>query len=58
MPLERIQKTSGALIAEGIRRCRSGELKIAAGYDGEFGTIKVFSPEERLEVKEQLTLFI
>ena len=57
MPLERIQKATGALIAEGVRRSRTGELKIAAGYDGEFGTIKIFSPQERVGVKEQLTLF-
>jgi uncharacterized protein (TIGR00375 family) len=57
MPLERIQKAAGALVAEGVRRCRTGELKIAAGYDGEFGTINIYSPQERIEVKEQLTLF-
>jgi uncharacterized protein (TIGR00375 family) len=57
LPLERIQKAAGRLIAEGVRRCRAGELKIAAGYDGEFGTIKIYSPGEREEVKEQLTLF-
>jgi len=58
-PLEKIQKIAGPLIAEGIRRVRCGEVNIAAGYDGEFGTIKIFSPEEResLQNKDQLTLF-
>jgi PHP family Zn ribbon phosphoesterase len=59
-PLEAIQKASNALIAEGIRRVRAGEVNIAAGYDGEYGTIKIFTPDERkAEVmnQDQLTLF-
>ncbi|HBR15334.1 MAG TPA: hypothetical protein DD723_07315 [Candidatus Omnitrophica bacterium] len=56
-PLEEIQRTAGSLIAEGIRRVRSGKVEIAAGYDGEFGTIKIFSPKERKTVKEQILLF-
>ena len=56
-PLETIQKVSGSLVAEGIRRVRAGEVKIAAGYDGEYGVIKIFSPKEREIAQEQLTLF-
>ena len=59
-PLEAIQKTSNALIAEGIRRVRAGEVNIAAGYDGEYGTIKIFTPAEREAEtvnQDQLTLF-
>jgi uncharacterized protein (TIGR00375 family) len=56
-PLEMIEKAGGVLIAEGIRRVRSAEVTIAAGYDGEYGTIKIFEPQERGVVKDQLTLF-
>jgi len=56
-PLDEIKKTVGSTITEGIRRARTGEVNIAAGYDGEYGKIKIFSPEERETVKEQLTLF-
>ena len=56
-PLDQIRKTAGPLIAEGIRRARAGEVKIAAGYDGEFGTIQIYTPQERVEQKGQLTLF-
>jgi len=55
--LEDIQRVSDALIAEGIRRVRAGEVNIAAGYDGEYGTVKIFTPEERSYQKDQLTLF-
>ena len=58
-PLERVQKAGGALLAEAIRRMRAGDIHIASGYDGEFGTIKIFSPEEKQSIlaAEQLTLF-
>lgn len=58
-PLGEIQKAGGALLAEGIGRMRKGEIQIAAGYDGEYGTIKIFSAEEKEQIlaKEQLTLF-
>lgn len=55
--IERIAKSAGTLVAEGIRRVREGQLKIAAGYDGEYGTIDIFSDEERNTAKEQLILF-
>ena len=43
-------------IAEGIKRVRAKQLTILPGFDGEYGTIKIFD-EERKEKKEQLTLF-
>ena len=42
-------------IAEGVIRVREGKVNILPGYDGEYGTIKIFGPEEIGE--KQLTLF-
>jgi len=42
-------------LAEGIKRVREGDLQLLAGYDGEYGIIKIFGEEEGK--KEQLTLF-
>ena len=42
-------------IAEGVIRVRSGKVDILAGYDGEYGKIKIFDKEETGE--RQLTLF-
>lgn len=56
-PIDEIKKASGPLIAEGIRRVRHEEVEIAAGYDGEYGTVKIFSPSERGTAQDQLTLF-
>lgn len=56
-PLKEIEKVAGDLIAEGIRRARKGEVKIDAGYDGEYGIIKLFSASERKAKEGQLALF-
>lgn len=52
-PLEDIAKVTGSLIAEGIHRMRKGEVHIASGYDGEYGIIKIFKPEEREKLQRQ-----
>lgn len=57
VPLKDIERIGDTLLAEGIRRIRSGDVKIAAGYDGEFGTIKLFSEEERNEFSAQSFFF-
>lgn len=45
------------LVAEGVRRMRAGEVEIAAGYDGEYGRIQVFSAEDRARLSRQPALF-
>lgn len=57
LPLAEIKKTAGTIVAEGIRRVREGKVEIAAGYDGEYGTIRIFSDEERASPEDQLRLF-
>jgi uncharacterized protein (TIGR00375 family) len=54
--LEQIHQVGGPMLAEAIRRIRAGEVYIAPGYDGEFGTIRIFSEEERREFAAQLAL--
>jgi len=57
-PLEEIARVGGALLAEGIRRVRSGQVTIAGGYDGEYGVIKLFEAGERVSLAApQLGLF-
>src|SRR5476651_878753 len=41
-PIDIIKEAAGDVLAEGINRMRQGKVEIAAGYDGEFGTIKIF----------------
>ncbi len=39
------------LLAEAVRRVRAGEIRLQGGYDGEFGTISIFTGEELREFR-------
>ncbi len=45
IPVEEIAAAGGPLLAEGIRRMRAGEVVAEAGYDGEYGVIRLFRDE-------------
>jgi DNA helicase-2/ATP-dependent DNA helicase PcrA len=57
VPPEEIARAGGVLLAEGIRRMRRGEVVIDAGYDGEYGVIKLFEAHERQVATNQISLF-
>ncbi len=42
LPLEDIAAAGDALLVEGIRRMRAGEVRTRSGYDGEYGVISLF----------------
>ncbi len=41
-PGEELQKIGGHRLREGVERVRSGRIVLLGGYDGEFGTVRVF----------------
>ena len=45
-PLDDLRRAGGSLLSEGIARLRRGEVIRDAGYDGEYGTIRLFEPGE------------
>jgi uncharacterized protein (TIGR00375 family) len=45
--LHDIERAGSARIREAIARVRAGNIHIAPGYDGEYGTIRIFTDEER-----------
>jgi ATP-dependent DNA helicase UvrD/PcrA len=47
VPLDDLRRAGGSRLAEGIGRLRRGEVFRDAGYDGEYGTIRLFQPDER-----------
>lgn len=57
IPLDELQKNS-RLLAEAIRRMRTGKVYRHSGYDGEFGRISMFSPQELLEFRHGRLLAI
>lgn len=57
-PIEEIEKNSSILFARAIERVRQEKVHLDPGYDGKFGVIKIFEPEERKNfTREQLTIF-
>ena len=57
MIVKQIEAVGGDLLARGIRCMREGRVDIAAGYDGEYGTVHLFSDEDRRKKEGQLSLF-
>ncbi|MDR3195765.1 MAG: UvrD-helicase domain-containing protein [Endomicrobium sp.] len=46
MPIDEISKAYSSLLGEAILRLRGGKVIKQAGYDGEYGVIKLFEQEE------------
>jgi DNA helicase II / ATP-dependent DNA helicase PcrA len=46
VPLDDLQRAGGSLLSEAIARLRRAEVIRDAGYDGEYGTIRLFQPGE------------
>ncbi len=58
LPLEEIKSVSGRLIAEGIGRLRKGQVTRIPGFDGEYGSLRLFTQAE-LECPEgQISMFL
>ena len=57
VPLEEIDAAGGAVLAEGIRRMRAGEVRAQGGYDGEYGVIRLFDGEADRSSVVQLGMF-
>jgi len=60
VPVEEIAKISGRKVAEGIEKVRRGDIVVEPGYDGVFGTVKIW-PESKdvakVEEQGQMSLF-
>ncbi|WP_125139931.1 UvrD-helicase domain-containing protein [Clostridium transplantifaecale] len=58
VPQEDIKLAAGTMIAEGISRLRRGSVLRNPGFDGEYGTIRLFEPWELENVDGQISLFL
>jgi len=57
LDIQAIEKYGLPLLGEAVFRMRNKEVVILPGYDGEFGQIKIFNPEERARLSGQKGLF-
>ncbi|MFH1187356.1 MAG: endonuclease Q family protein, partial [bacterium] len=55
---EELEKISSKNIVEAIKRVRERKLIIDPGYDGVYGTVKIFSEQEREKFKPRQASFI
>jgi uncharacterized protein (TIGR00375 family) len=55
--IEKIAAISGERVAEGIKRVREGEIFVDPGYDGVFGTVKIWGNKGKQEKQKQMSLF-
>ncbi len=46
VPLEDVARTAEPLLVEALRRLRDGDVRCEAGFDGEYGVIRLFEPGE------------
>ena len=46
LPLDEIAAQAGERLADGIGRMRAGNVRAEAGYDGEYGVIKLFADQD------------
>jgi DNA helicase-2/ATP-dependent DNA helicase PcrA len=54
---ETLNRSGVPLLGEAIARMRAGRIKIAPGFDGEFGIVRLFSDGERAQLVGQRSLF-
>ncbi|HZE22314.1 MAG TPA: UvrD-helicase domain-containing protein, partial [Desulfobaccales bacterium] len=57
IPFEALAREGGILLARGIEKMRRREVHIAGGYDGAYGEIRLFSPDERSKLLGQGAFF-
>ena len=57
VPVEDIQQAASSLLAEAITRLRNQQVIREAGYDGEYGVIRLFDDEELRQQSVSTSLF-
>ncbi|TML31831.1 MAG: AAA family ATPase [Actinobacteria bacterium] len=56
VPLDEVTRVGGELLGEAIRRLRAGQVSRTPGFDGEYGIIRLFEPDE-LRISDTDALF-
>jgi DNA helicase II / ATP-dependent DNA helicase PcrA len=55
LPIEEADRQGPPLFGEALRRMRAGQVKLTAGFDGEYGIVRVFDAAERERLLAQTT---
>ncbi|GAF84166.1 unnamed protein product, partial [marine sediment metagenome] len=57
LPFDTIGKHASSILVEAIRRVRNGKVHASPGFDGQYGSIQVFTDKERNDYSGQATFF-
>ncbi len=57
LPVKELEQGATLLLAQAIQKVRDRQISVSPGYDGEYGRVQVFEPEERQAGNVQLSLF-
>ncbi len=55
--VDEIERAGIPLLSEAIKRMRNGQIHLSPGYDGEFGRVTLFAPEEMERLKGSISMF-
>ncbi len=55
--IDEIERAGIPLLSEAIKRMRNRQIHLSPGYDGEFGRVTLFTPEERERLKGSISMF-
>jgi uncharacterized protein (TIGR00375 family) len=56
-PEEALRQTAETKVVDGILRVREGRVEVEPGYDGEYGTVRLFEDDAVEAGEQQMTLF-
>ncbi|MFO7861333.1 MAG: UvrD-helicase domain-containing protein [Desulfosalsimonas sp.] len=57
MPVEEIRASGNGLLAQAVERMRAGRVHRQPGFDGQYGRVTIFTPEQREHLTGQQVLF-
>jgi len=57
LPIDVVRNSGSLLLAEAIERMRQGRVHRHPGFDGQYGRVTIFTPEERQKLTGQQALF-
>jgi superfamily I DNA/RNA helicase len=57
MPVSEIEAAGIPLLKEAVIRMREGQVSISPGFDGEYGRVKIFEPEEKQRLRGEVEMF-
>src|SRR6056297_80109 len=52
--LDRLKEYADPVIVEGVSRVRKGDLMVRPGFDGQYGEVSIFKPEEKKDKQPSL----